>query len=77
MTRNADVDHLLNEGRRICTSISGRISSEALRMQFCTTLARSDPRRTHLNQAFARAVERARQQNKLTIDADGSYWLRE
>jgi hypothetical protein len=75
MTRNADMDHLVQEAKRICSSIDGRIAGDQLRQQFCLTLARKDPTRRELNKAFARAVEWAQRQYKLSIGADSSYWL--
>ena len=54
-----DPDLLLNEAKRLCSSLDGKVRADHLRTQFLNERIRKYPAATGANQAFARAVERA------------------
>jgi hypothetical protein len=72
-----DVDLLVNEAKRICNSLDGRVSQDALRRQFAHALSKQDPRRRATHAVFNSAVERAKQYHQLRQDKDGNLWLRD
>ncbi len=72
-----DEDILLNEARRICTSLDGTVNLDALRRQFSSALTRSDPRRRGTHAAFHSALERAKLNHQLRQDDNGNLRLRD
>ena len=77
MTQMRDEDILLNEARRICSNLEGKVSADQLRRQFAFALSKGDPRRRSTHAAFQHAVERAKASHALSQDEDGNFRLRE
>lgn len=72
-----DEDLLMNEARRLCSSLDGRVNTDQLRQNFASAVLRQGSRRRATHAAFNAAVERAKQNCQLRQDEDGSLRLRD
>ena len=75
MNAQDDVNLLLGEAQRICSSLDGKVRADQLRQQFLNERIRKHPAARGANQAFQRAVERAKEQHRLSEADDGHYRL--